>query len=292
VHVVAKQVGAELRALAAAHAITLAERAYAAGDLEGVCVVIAATNDAEVNARVAADARARAIPVNVVDSPALCSFIMPAIIDRSPVLVAVSTAGASPVLARTTRARIEAALPHGLGRLAEFAARHRAEVKRRIREAGARRAFWEHVLDGEIGALVLAQRDAAADAALSVELARGQARARASVWLVAGGDGDPDQLTLRAARALGSADALLHEPAALRCVHALGRREAARIDVGVLGDGGWSWSALAAAVAERVQRGERVCVVRNGDPYASAASEDVRALQALGVGCEILRPGR
>ena len=290
--VVAKEIGAELQAFAGAHPITLAQRAYTARDVIGKRLVIAATNRAAVNARVAADAQARAVPVNVVDSPALCSFIMPAIVDRSPVLVAVSTAGASPVLARMTRARLEASLPHALGKLAEFAARHRSEVKRRIADAAARRAFWEQVLDGEIGELVLADRSADANAAFAAQLEAGSARAEPQVALIVGGDGDPDRLTLRAARALGSADALLHEHAALRCVQALGRRDAARIDVGRLGsEYGWSWSALAGDVAERVQRGERVCLVRAGDVDATAA-DCVQALKAAGVRTEIVRPGR
>ena len=240
--VVAPEIGAGVRELANERAIELLPRAYTSADLDGKRLVIAATNRSDVNARVAADAQARSIPVNVVDDPALCSFIMPAIVDRSPVLVAVSTAGASPVLARLTRGRIETALPQGLGRLAAFAARHRAAVKRNIGDAGARRAFWEQVLEGEVGALVLAERDAEADAAFAAQLARGHDRAWMHATLIAGGDGDPDRLTLRAARALGSADVLMHERAALRSVQVLGRRDAQRIDVGELGKDGWSFA--------------------------------------------------
>lgn len=289
--VVAPEISAGVRELANEQAIELLARAYASADLDAKRIVIAATNRSDVNARVATDAQARSIPVNVVDDPALCSFIMPAIVDRSPVLVAVSTAGASPVLARLTRARIEAALPHALGRLAGFAARHRAAVKQRIHDAGARRVFWEQVLDGEVGALVLAERDAEADAAFEAQLAHGNTRAVAHVTLIAGGDGDPDRLTLRAARALGSADVLMHERAALRSVHALGRRDAQRIDLGELGKDGWSLPQLVRTVTEHVQRGERVCVVRAGDPYASEPAEDVRALEAAGVRVDVARPG-
>jgi uroporphyrin-III C-methyltransferase/precorrin-2 dehydrogenase/sirohydrochlorin ferrochelatase len=290
--VVAPEISAGVRELANERAIELTPRAYASTDLDRKRLVIATTNRGDINARVAADAHARSIPVNVVDDPALCSFIMPAIVDRSPVLIAVSTGGASPVLARLTRARVEAALPHALGRLAGFAARHRAAVKQRIAEAGARRAFWEQVLDGEVGTLVLAERDAEADAAFAAQLAHGHARADARVMLIAGGDGDPDRLTLRAARALGSADVLMHERAALRSVQALGRRDAVRIDIGQLGEDGWSNAQLAQAAAEYAQRGERVCVIRAGDPYAgSAPAEETVALEAAGVRFEVVRPG-
>jgi uroporphyrin-III C-methyltransferase/precorrin-2 dehydrogenase/sirohydrochlorin ferrochelatase len=289
--VVAPEISAGVRELANDHVIELLARAYASADLDGKRIVIAATNRSDVNARVAADAQARSIPVNVVDAPALCSFIMPAIVDRSPVLVAVSTAGASPVLARLTRARIETALPQALGRLAAFAARHRAAVKQHIDDASARRAFWEHVLDGEVGALVLAERDAEADAAFAAQLGQGNRSREAHVMLIAGGDGDPDRLTLRAARALGSADVLMHESAALRSVQALGRRDAKRIDIGEPGESGWSLQQLVRAVAEHAQRGERVCVIRAGDPYAGAPTDDVRALEAAGVRVDIARPG-
>lgn len=131
---------------------------YDSTDLDGAHIVIAATDDREVNARVSSEAQARRIPVNVVDDPDLCSFIVPAILDRSPVVVAVSTGGASPALARLLRTRLGAALPGGAGPLAEMLAAARQRVRDLIPEASDRAAFWERALAGEIAGLGLSGR--------------------------------------------------------------------------------------------------------------------------------------
>jgi len=288
VRIVAPELCAALRALARRAAITVARRPYAAPDLRDVELVIAATDRTGVNARVAAHARARGVPVNVVDDPALCTFIMPAIVDRSPVLVAVSTAGASPALARLTRARVEAALPPALGQLAAFAARHRDLIKRRIAAPGARRLFWDRVLEGAIADLVLAGREVEAAAELEHALGRAGAKPLATVALLATGDGDPERLSLRAARWLGRAELILHERGVPAAVLALGRRDAERVDVGRLGArGGWSWQKLA---REAARRAGPVCVVREGDPYAEGAGRELRLLERAGVRVEVVRP--
>ncbi len=292
VRVVAPRLCAPLRALARAEGFEVAQRAYTARDLRGVHLVVAATDQPGVNARVAAHARARALLVNVVDEPALCSFIMPAIIDRSPVLVAVSTAGASPSLARLTRVRVEAALPAELGRLAAFAARHRDGVKRRIGDLNARRLLWDRALDGEIAELVLAGREAEADAALETVLARSVERAAhaAFVALIGTGDGDPDRLSLQALRWLGRADLILYDARVSTAVLALGRREAERVDVGRLGArDAWTRAKVARAAVQRANQGRPVCVLRPGDPYAKATAE-ARSLARAGATLVPIRP--
>jgi uroporphyrin-III C-methyltransferase/precorrin-2 dehydrogenase/sirohydrochlorin ferrochelatase len=294
VQVVAPRPSAGLRKLASKRALRLVRRAYAARDLRGVELVIAATDRAEVNARVAADAGARRVPVNVVDQPALCSFIMPAIIDRSPVLVAVSTAGASPSLARLTRARLEAALPARLGELAAFAAGHREAVKRRVAGVNARRLFWDRALDGEIGELVLAGRARMAHAALErlllADPARAGAAPEARVALIGAGDGDADRLPLEALRWLGRADVILHDARVSPSVLALGRREAERVDAGRIGlRAGWSLERVARSAARHARGGRVVCVLRVGDPYAGAARE-TRLLERSGVVATRIRP--
>jgi uroporphyrin-III C-methyltransferase/precorrin-2 dehydrogenase/sirohydrochlorin ferrochelatase len=294
VQVVAPRPCAGLRALASKRGLRLARRAYAARDLSAVELVIAATDRAEVNARVAADAGARRVPVNVVDQPALCSFIMPAIIDRSPVLVAVSTAGASPSLARLTRARLEAALPARLGALAAFAAGHRDAVKRRIAGEHARRLFWDLALDGEIGELVLAGRTRQADAALERLLVAGPARGGAApgtrVALIGAGEGDADRLPLQALRWLGRAELIVHDARVSPAVLALGRREAERVDAGRIGTRtGWSLERLARTAARRARAGGVVCVLRTGDPYARRARE-AQLLERSGVAATLIRP--
>lgn len=295
VRVVAPQLCAALRAFAREHGVRAARRGYAARDLRGVALVIAATDRAEINARVAADAGARRIPVNVVDEPALCSFIMPAIIDRSPVIVAVSTAGASPSLARLTRARLEAALPAQLGELAVFAARHRDTVKRRVAGMDARRRLWDRALDGEIAELVLAGRAGEAEAALERLLAararHGAGAGAPPVALIGTGEGDPDRLPLQALRWLGRAELILHDARVPPAILALGRREAQRVDVGRVGTrAGWSLERLGSAAAQHARRGRAVCVLRAGDPYATPRGRDARLLEQAGLRVYRVRP--
>jgi uroporphyrin-III C-methyltransferase/precorrin-2 dehydrogenase/sirohydrochlorin ferrochelatase len=275
----------ELRAASFEHV----PRAYQRADLDGARVVIAATDDADVNARVASDAQALGVLVNVVDQPALCSFVMPSIIDRAPVLVAVSTGGASPVLARMTRGAIEAALPSRLGALAAFAAKHRTRVKSRLNGVPARRAFWERALRGEPGQLVLAGRDAEAERAFESVLSDGGS-AHVRVCLIGTGAGDPEQLPLAVLRALGGADLVLHADGVPESVLALARRDAARLPLGIAdASTGLPAAALARLVAE-AKGGAAVCLLRAGDPYEHADAADCRQLREAGVGFVRLRP--
>ena len=155
VRVVALESADAVQALAAAGRIELEARNYVPGDQAGHALVIAATGDVSVDSQVFGDCRANGILVNTVDSPNLSSAIFPSIVDRDPVLVAVSTGGRSPTLARIVRGWLEARLPPALGRLAEFAAARRETVKRRIESVAARRKFWERVVGGATGELVL-----------------------------------------------------------------------------------------------------------------------------------------
>jgi uroporphyrin-III C-methyltransferase / precorrin-2 dehydrogenase / sirohydrochlorin ferrochelatase len=289
--IVAPELCASLQAVVEQDAAAWAARAYDPADVRGMRVVIAATDDQDVNARVARDADALGIPVNVVDSPALCSFIVPAVIDRDPVLVAVSTAGASPVLARMVRSRIESVLPGRLGRLAEFAARHRQRVKDTIMPATVRRRFWEMTLDGAIGDAVLRGREDQADRALLAALSSQAPNAQqsASIALIGVGDGEPDRQSLGAARWLASSDVMLHEAAALATVRALGRRDAERIEIegasGASSSANWVREAVV-----RAERGQRVCLVRAGDPFADPGAREVELLGAAPMHWIAFRP--
>ena len=160
-----------LRQLSREGVIEHRARRFEPADMEGATVAIAATDDAEANAAVAHAARERGIAVNVADDPSLSTFIMPAVVDRGAIQVAISTGGASPVLAKRLAALVEAAVPAEFARLAEFAADYRDAVKRRFTDVGSRRAFWERALDGDIGRLVLAGREAEARAVMEAELA-------------------------------------------------------------------------------------------------------------------------
>ncbi len=185
-------------------------------EVEGHAVVIAATSDNAVNRAVAAAARARRIPVNVVDQPALCSFILPSIIERAPLIVAVSSGGASPVLARLLRARLESLIPAGYGRLAALAGAFRDQVKARFKPP-ERRRFWERALQGPIAELVFSGRDTQASKALQKSLDdKRLADPRFSltggeVSLVGAGPGDPDLLTFRALRLMQQADVVVYD---------------------------------------------------------------------------------
>jgi len=146
-------------------------RRFEPADIDGAAVAIAATDDAEANAAVAHAARDRGIAVNVADDPALSTFIMPAVVDRGAIQVAISTGGASPVLAKRLAALVEAAVPAEFAHLAELAADYRDAVKHRFADVAARRAFWERAIDGDIGRLVLAGREEEARALMEAELA-------------------------------------------------------------------------------------------------------------------------
>ncbi|MGE5096121.1 MAG: bifunctional precorrin-2 dehydrogenase/sirohydrochlorin ferrochelatase [Betaproteobacteria bacterium] len=178
VRVVAPRVGERMAAWARGGAIEHRPRAYEASDLEGVTLAIAATDDPRVNAAVAREARARGVLVNVADFPPASTFIMPALVDRGAVQIAISTAGASPVLAKHIAAIVESAVPQGFARLADFFARYREQAQARLPDVAARRAFWQGVIDGRIAQAVLDGRDAEARALIEAELGGPRAASR------------------------------------------------------------------------------------------------------------------
>ena len=221
-YVVAPQIEPALRELVAGTGGSIREGGYQPADLNDAVLVIAATDDEPLNARVSADAQALRIPVNAVDAPHLCTVIFPAIVDRSPLLIAVSSGSHAPVLARLTRARIETLFPAAYGRLAQLAKRFRQQVKEALPTINQRRAFWENIFQGEVAERVFAGRDADAAVMLEAEL-NGQRDQvyRGEVYLVGAGPGDPDLLTFRALRLMQQADVVLHDrlvaPAITRC---------------------------------------------------------------------------
>ena len=170
IHLVAPELGPELHALAVAGDILHQPRPFQDADLQGMRLVIAATRDRAVNGRIAELAKAAGIPVNVVDQPEECSFILPSVIDRSPVVVAVTTTKASPVLARLLRTRLESLIPAGYGRLADLCARYRDTVKARFSDERERRHFWDRVLVGGVAERVFSGHLEEADAAMAREL--------------------------------------------------------------------------------------------------------------------------
>jgi uroporphyrin-III C-methyltransferase/precorrin-2 dehydrogenase/sirohydrochlorin ferrochelatase len=208
--VVAADACDEIASLAASAKLTLARRDFAPADLAGCALAFAATEDAAIDDAVAAAGAAAGVPVNVVDRPERSSFIMPAIVDRDPVVVAIGSAGAAPVLVRKLRAQIEGLLPARLGALARFAARFRRGAQALIGTQMARRRFWERFFDGPIAARVLAGDErGAAEAMLPVLNRSVRGDDRGVIYLVGAGPGDPDLLTLRALQLMAEADLVL-----------------------------------------------------------------------------------
>lgn len=294
VDMVAPAIGAPARELAAAPGsrLRLHERRYRDRDLAGATLVVAATSDHDLNAKVSQSAQAAGIAVNVVDAPALCSVIFPAIIDRSPVQIAVGTGGASPVLARLLRTRLEGLLPANYGKLAALAARLRAPVKAAIPGASARRAFWEGIFQGEVAELVYGERHADAEAALLRQLAAGSSASGGEVYLVGGGPGDPDLLTFRALRLMQQADIVLYDRLVSPEVLALVRRDAERLYVGkTAGEHPVTQDNINAKLVEFARQGKRVLRLKGGDPFIfGRGGEEIAHLAECGVPFQVV-PG-
>ncbi|MBE8158160.1 MAG: uroporphyrinogen-III C-methyltransferase, partial [Betaproteobacteria bacterium] len=265
-------------------------REYAAADVCGCVAAVSATDDDALNRRVCADARAAGVPVNVVDNPALCDFIFPAVIDRSPLVAAVSSGGASPVLARRVRAKIEEMLPPFLGRLGDFCAHFRGRVRDAL-PAARRRIFWERIIDGAAAEAALAGDDAAAAALLEEELRRYAAdeSAAGEVYLIGAGPGAADLLTFRAHRLLQKADAVVYDRLVSAEVLELARRDAEKIFVGKRrGGGAASQEEINQLLVARARRGMRVARLKGGDPFIfGRGGEEMLALRAAGVPYQI-----
>ena len=260
--------------------------------LEGMALVIAATDDESVNSAVAALCDERQLPVNVVDNPELCSFIMPSIIDRSPVQIAVSTGGASPVLARLLRARLEAAIPSTYGQLAELVSNFRDRVKARFEDVNSRRNFWESVLQGKVAELVFAGKDKEAEKALERAIEAGTTGNQGEVYLVGGGPGDPDLLTFRALRLMQQADVIVYDRLISRDVLDLVRRDAERIYVGKERDNhSVPQDEINQLLVKLAKEGRRVCRLKGGDPFIfGRGGEEIETLSAEGVNFQVV-PG-
>ncbi|OIR06099.1 siroheme synthase [mine drainage metagenome] len=241
---------------------------FQASHLDGMALVIAATDDAIVNEQVSREAKQRNIPVNVVDNPNLCTFIMPAILDRSPLLVAFSTGGASPVLARLLRGKLETLIPQAYGRLVAFAERFRDTVKQRIAVPSQRRIFWEDVLDGAVAEKVFSGDEHTAEAMLLDLLEHPKAQADGEVYLVGAGPGDPDLLTFRALRLMQKADVVLYDNLVSESILDMTRRDAQRIFVGKRrGNHTLPQEEINDLLVRLAKEGKRVLRLKGGDPF-------------------------
>jgi len=275
--------------------------------LDGCWLAVAATDDRRLNARVAAAANARRIFVNVVDDPSLCTFQVPSIVDRSPLMIAVSTGGAAPMLARLARERIETLFDHSWGTLAGLLERARARIRERYASLPARRRFYETLLRGPVMRLAAARRFDEANAALDAELARSSSASdeshipdsdlhplpeNGSVTLVGAGPGDPGLVTLNALRALNEADVILHDRLVSPDVLDLARRDAERIDVGkIVGKHHTPQAQINELMLAEARKGKRVVRVKGGDAFIfGRGGEEIEFLREHGIRYSIV-PG-
>ncbi len=274
-------------------------RQFAAGsvtpeDLEGAVAAFVATTDETTDAAARHLAKAAGVPVNVVDRPALCDFIMPAIVDRDGVVVAISTGGASPTLASVLRSRIEAVLPERIGSLARLATTFRAQVNALIGDPARRRAFFRRLVEGPASRLALAGDEAGARRIILGELdaARRQTASAGIAHIVGAGPGDPDLLTLKAAQLLQEADAILHDDLVPPAVLGRARRDAEIVSVGKRkGRPSWSQPDIDVELVRRVRAGQTVVRLKAGDPFVfGRGGEEVDALRAAGLAYTIV-PG-
>jgi uroporphyrin-III C-methyltransferase / precorrin-2 dehydrogenase / sirohydrochlorin ferrochelatase len=269
-----------------------------AADLSSAIAVLCA-GAGEVGIAMSVRAKSLGVPVNVMDDLSHSTFIVPAIVDRGDVVVAVGTGGASPVLARRVRERIEAALPARIGDLSALIGRWRKLIHSRIPQFALRRRFWERVIDGPIGRLALEGRNEDAEAALKAiadpsafAAATASGRAEGFVTLVGAGPGDPDLLTVKGLRALQDADLILYDELVSPEILDRARRDAARVPVGRrAGNPGIGQDAINTLMVEAASAGQRVVRLKGGDPLVfGRGGEEIEALRAAGVACSVI-PG-
>jgi uroporphyrin-III C-methyltransferase/precorrin-2 dehydrogenase/sirohydrochlorin ferrochelatase len=292
--VLAKAVTDEIAEAARQGKVAVEARKFTPPDLKGAALIIVADASRQDAEAISAAARRSGVLVNVVDQPDLCTAVMPGIVDRDPVLIAIGSAGASPVLVRRLRERIERLLPPRLGELPRFAEQFRAAVAAKVTAGPARRAFWEQVIDGSIGAAVLSgKRSRANEAMLRLINAPVKASPRpGQVALVGAGPGATDLLTLRALRLIQDADVVVHDALVGAEVLDLVRRDADRIDVGKRkGNHRFTQCEINETLLERARAGQRVVRLKGGDPFLfGRGGEELEFLQAQDIDVEVV-PG-
>lgn len=290
--VVAPEIDPQLNELALHSQGSVQLRGYQADDLQNICLVIAATDDEPLNAQISVQAQALGVPVNVVDAPKLCSVIFPAIVDRSPLIVAITSGGDAPVLARLIRAKIETWIPATYGQLAGLSKRFRARVKALFPNVQQRRVFWEDVFQGQIAESVFAGKLHEGERLLEEKIAGAAPRQLGEVYLVGAGPGDPDLLTFRALRLMQQADVVLYDRLVAPAIVELCRRDAERIYVGKRrAEHALPQEQINQRLVTLAKEGKRVLRLKGGDPFIfGRGGEEIEELAAEGIPFQVV-PG-
>ncbi|WP_071872690.1 siroheme synthase CysG [Atopomonas hussainii] len=290
--VVAPEIDPELVQLVAAGGGVCHVREWQVADLADCVLVIAATDERNVNAAISAAAQQRNLPINAVDAPDLCTVIFPAIVDRSPLMVAVSSGGDAPVLARLVRAKLETWLPPGYARLAQLAAKFRQQVKAQFSDVRGRRIFWENIFQGAVAEHMFAGREQQAEDTLLAQLHAAEQAAPGEVYLVGAGPGDPDLLTFRALRLMQQADVVLYDRLVAEPILELCRRDADRIYVGKRrAEHAVPQEEINQLLVRLAQEGKRVLRLKGGDPFIfGRGGEEIDELSAHGIPFQVV-PG-
>ncbi|HKM37566.1 MAG TPA: siroheme synthase CysG [Thiopseudomonas sp.] len=290
--VIAPVISAELQSLVAAQQGQSLLREYQDSDMQGCCLVLACTDQPDVNAAIAAQAQACGIPVYALGAPELSTVMFPAIVDRSPLIIAVSTAGHAPVLARLARAKIETLLPASYGRLAGLAARFRDQVKALLPKVQPRRMFWEDVFQGQVAEHIFAGREQQAEQLLLDKISGASNQVRGEVYLVGAGPGDPDLLTFKALRLMQQADVVLYDRLVAPAILDLCRRDADRMYVGKQASNhSVPQDQINQKLVELALQGKRVVRLKGGDPFIfGRGGEEIAELAAQQIPFQVV-PG-
>jgi len=270
VFVVASDIGDELKNINESGEVHYIKQSYNEEHLEGKQLVIAATNDRQLNTEIAEQAKTKGILVNVVDNPEAGNFILPSIIDRSPIVIAVSTSGVAPVLTKLLSTRIETIVPFSYGKLAALIGQFRSLVKEKIPDRKDRRRFWENVLDGPIAEMFYAGQEKKTLKLLEEQLGNEKPSidSRGEVYLVGGGPGDPELLTFRALRLMQQADVVLYDRLVAPKILEFVRKDAKRMYVGKERDRhALPQAEINQLLVDLARQGKRVLRLKGGDPF-------------------------
>ncbi len=267
--VIAKDISPTITHLQKSHELIIKVKEFEASDAKGFSLIVSATNNSTTNQLVSQSATQLNILINVVDNPELCSFIFPAIIDRSPLIAAVSSGGASPVLARLLRAKIESIIPPAYGQLALFAEKFRNTVKKQIKQPAQRRILWESALQGKISELIFSGRQQEAERQLKKLISNSEDNDdTGEVYLVGAGPGDPDLLTFRALRLMQQADVVVYDRLVSPEILDLTRRDSEKIYVGKQKQNHTvPQDSINKLLASLAKKGKRVVRLKGGDPF-------------------------